>query len=81
MATYCRAAVVRKGAHCRVCRAYGLHAQSVEYVGIRSAISGVMSAVQIPTDTVPVIPTNRLLTAARFHRLADVPPVPKVSFC
>jgi integrase/recombinase XerD len=28
----------------------------------------------IPAEIVPVTPTNRLLTAAEFHRLADVPP-------
>jgi integrase/recombinase XerD len=33
-----------------------------------------MSADQIPAEIVPVTPTNRLLTAAEFHRLADVPP-------
>src|SRR5258708_5685759 len=29
---------------------------------------------QLPAEIVPVTPTNRLLTAAEFHRLADVPP-------
>jgi integrase/recombinase XerD len=33
-----------------------------------------MSASQPPAEIVPVSPTNRLLTAAEFHRLADVPP-------
>ena len=32
------------------------------------------SNTQLPAQTVPVSPTNRLLTAAEFHRLADVPP-------
>src|SRR5450755_3488272 len=32
------------------------------------------SNTQLPTQTVPVTPTNRLLTAAEFRRLADVPP-------
>jgi hypothetical protein len=29
---------------------------------------------QLPVETVPVAPISRLLTAAEFHRLADVPP-------
>src|ERR1019366_10242689 len=33
-----------------------------------------MPSDQLPTEIVPVTPTNRLLTAAEFHRLADVPP-------
>jgi len=33
-----------------------------------------MTIVQLPTNIVPVTPTARLLTAAEFHRLADVPP-------
>jgi integrase/recombinase XerD len=33
-----------------------------------------MSATQLPTEIVPVTPAGRLLTAAEFHRLADVPP-------
>src|ERR1700712_1202601 len=32
------------------------------------------SNIQLPAQTVPVAPTSRLLTAAEFHRLADVPP-------
>jgi integrase/recombinase XerD len=33
-----------------------------------------MTADQLSTEIVSVTPTNRLLTAAEFHRLADVPP-------
>ena len=33
-----------------------------------------MSADRAAAEIVPVSPTNRLLTAAEFHRLADVPP-------
>src|ERR1700692_1074441 len=31
-------------------------------------------AAHLPAEIVPVPPTSRLLTAAEFHRLADVPP-------
>jgi hypothetical protein len=33
-----------------------------------------MTTSQLATEFVPVTPTNRLLTAAEFHQLADVPP-------
>jgi integrase/recombinase XerD len=33
-----------------------------------------MTTDQIPAEIIPVTPTGRLLTAAAFHRLADVPP-------
>jgi hypothetical protein len=33
-----------------------------------------MAADRLPAETVPVTPTNRLLTADKFHQLADVPP-------
>jgi len=33
-----------------------------------------MTAAQLSAEIVPVTPTNRLLTAAAFHLLADVPP-------
>ena len=32
-----------------------------------------MSTTRLQAQTVPVNPTNRLLTAAEFHRLTDVP--------
>jgi len=35
-----------------------------------------MTTDQLPT---PIAPGNRLLTAAEFHRLADVPPKPSGS--
>ncbi|HEY2016743.1 MAG TPA: hypothetical protein VGH38_24735 [Bryobacteraceae bacterium] len=33
-----------------------------------------MTADQLPAETVPVTPAGRLLTAAEFHQVADVPP-------